>query len=101
MLWRVLIIASLLAIIAGGILWIVDGRHIYSKDREPIVEIRTDELFGTTDTVTTGYREERSFGLLPLDATVSDTPRSYAFVLGTSLAVIGFSLYRSRKRRTS
>jgi hypothetical protein len=96
MLNKILITIGLLGILAGGGLWINDGMHVFSKDREEVVREFKDELFGTIRREIE-YIPAFKFGLLPVDATISDTPRCYAFVGGVSLSLIAFGLWRSRK----
>ena len=97
MLWRTLVIIGILAILIGGAVWINDGMHIYSKDKEEVVTIVKDELFGTTRREVT-YVPAFKFGLLPLDSTVAATPVSYGFVLGTSAVLIAFSWWKLRRK---
>lgn len=101
MIWRILIILGVLAIITGGAVWFSDGMQVFTKDREEVITIVKDELFGTT-------HEEKTFvpafrlGLLPADSTVKDAPASYAFILGISFVIIilsVFNLRRSQSRR--
>jgi hypothetical protein len=96
MLNRLLIIIGILGILAGGYVWNSDGRQIFSKDREEIVKEVKDELFGTV-TRTTEYVPAFKFGLLPLNATLGDIPRCYAFVLGACGTLIAIGVVRQRK----
>jgi hypothetical protein len=93
---RLLIILGIVGILAGGYVWLQDGRQIFSKDREAVVKEVKDELFGTV-TRTTEFIPAFKFGLLPLNATVSDLPRCYAFVLGVCGTLITFGVVRLRK----
>ena len=98
MIWKLLIALAGLAILIGGIVWVSDGMNIYSKDREQVVKIIKDDLFGTT-------REEVSwipafkFGLLPGGTEVALIPGSYAFVLGISFSTIIGSFIMIRRSR--
>ena len=93
---KILISIGLLGILSGGALWITDGMHVFSKDREEVVREFKDELFGTIRREIE-YIPAFKFGLLPVDATITDVPRCYAFVGGMSLSLIAFGLWRSRK----
>jgi hypothetical protein len=93
---RLLIILGIVGILAGGYAWLQDGRQIFSKDREAVVKEVKDELFGTV-TRTTEFIPAFKFGLLPLNATVSDLPRCYAFVLGVCGTLITVGVVRLRK----
>lgn len=90
MIWRLLIGIAIVASIIGGVIWISHGSEIYTKDRERVVNVVKDELFGTTREEVT-WVPTFKYGLLPDDASVTALPRSYGFILGTSLAVILFS----------
>lgn len=96
MLNRLLIIIGIVGILAGGYVWLQDGRQIFSKDREEVVKEVKDELFGTV-TRTTEYVPAFKFGLLPLNSTVADFPRCYAFVIGVCAALIAVGVIRQRK----
>lgn len=97
MIWRTLIIIGILAILIGGAVWINDGMQIYTKDREEVVTIVKDELFGTTIRKVE-YVPAFKFGLLPLDSTVADVPACLGSVLGFSIVVIAFSWYKLRHK---
>lgn len=96
MLNRLLIIIGIIGILAGGYVWLQDGRQIFSKDREAVVKEVKDELFGTV-TRTTEFVPAFKFGLLPLNSTVADFPRCYAFVLGVCGTLIILGVVRMRK----
>lgn len=96
MLNRLLIILGIVGILVGGYFWMQDGRHVYSKDREEIVKEVKDELFGTV-TRTTEFVPAFKFGLLPLNATLTDFPRCYAFVLGVCGTMITLGVVRRRR----
>lgn len=96
MLNRLLIILGIIGILAGGYGWLQDGRQIFSKDREAVVKEVKDELFGTV-TRTTEFVPAFKFGLLPLNSTVADFPRCYAFVLGVCGTLIILGVVRMRK----
>ncbi len=92
---NILIIIGVVGILVGGWLWVKDGMHVFSKDREEVVREFKDELFGTTRREVE-YIPAFKFGLLPVDVTVADFPRCYAFVGSVSVALIGFGLWRKR-----
>ena len=96
MIWRILIATSLLAILIGGAVWINDGMQIYSKDRNEVITMVKDDLFGTRSE--TSYVPAVRFGLLPLDKTVSATPACYGFVLGVSGVLIALGWWRIRRK---
>lgn len=96
MLNRLLIILGIVGILAGGYLWHQDGHQVFSKDREEIVKEVKDDLFGTV-TRTTEFVPAFKFGLLPLNATVTDLPRCYAFVLGMCGTMIVVGIVRRRR----
>ena len=103
MIWRILIIAAVVAIVVGGIVWISGGTQTLTKDKEEVVTVTPNTLFGGNDTTVT-YVEKFSLGLLPPSDSPADVPMSYAFILGTSGAVILLSFFmmrRSRKRTAS
>lgn len=87
MIWKILIGVAITAIVVGGAVWINDGMQFFTKDREPIVTVTKDELFGT-ETESTTWVESFRLGLLPDDAAITAVHRSYGFILGVSGAVI-------------
>ncbi|MBM4177816.1 MAG: hypothetical protein FJ211_00595 [Ignavibacteria bacterium] len=95
MLNKILNTIGIIGILGGGALWVKDGRHVFSKDREEVVREVKDELFGTIRRETE-FVPAFKFGLLPVDATIADVPRCYAFVGGMSVALIAFALWRKR-----
>jgi len=98
MIWRILIIAALVTIVVGGIVWISGGSQMLTKDKEEVVTMTADPLFGdSTRNVT--YVDKFQLGLLPPSDSPADVPMSYAFILGTSVAVILFSVFMSRRSR--
>lgn len=96
MLNKILIIIGMIGLLAGGALWVNDGMQMVSKDQEVVVREFKDELLGTIRRETE-YVPAFKFGLLPLDATVSDFPRSFAFVGSASVVLITIGFVRSRK----
>ncbi len=100
MIWRLLIIIGILGILVGGGLWFKDGQQIFSKDREEVVTIVKDPLFGA-ETKQVTYEPRFRFGLLPLDATPQAVPASFAFVAGTSLMLIGLGWWKIRHQSQS
>lgn len=99
MIWRIGIILGICGILAGGAVWINDGMHVFSRDKDEVVTVVKDELFGTERREVT-YVPAFKFGLLPLDTTVASVPASYGFVLGTSVVLIALSVWQLRKRST-
>lgn len=99
MIWRLLIIIGIIGILVGGWYWVADGMQVFSKDREEVVTIVKDPLFGT-ETKQVAYEPRFRFGLLPLDATPQAIPVSYAFVAGTSLALIGLGWWKLRSEQS-
>jgi len=98
MFWKLLIGTALVASTIGAVIWISHGMEFYTKDREKVVTVVKDELFGTTREEVT-WVPTFKYGLLPDDAAVSALPRSYGFILGTSLAVILFSGWMIKRSR--
>ncbi len=96
MLWRVFIGISVVAILAGGVRWVSDGMHIFSKDKEQQVTEVRDELFGTTNRIVT-WVPAYKYGLLPLDAVPSAIPGCYATVLAIGGILILYSVRKLRK----
>lgn len=87
MLWKSLIILSIVAMITGGAVWIGHGAHMFTRDREKVVEVKHDPIFGTEVEEVT-WKETFTYGLLPDHTAITHLHRSYAFVLGLSTAVI-------------
>jgi len=100
MAWKTIIALASVAIIAGGVVWIVDGMEVLSKDRVEFTVEVTDALFGTK-TMETRYEDGFRFGLLPLDDSPGSLPKSYAFVLGISVTSIVVSLVMLRRRKNA
>lgn len=98
MIWRVLIIAAVLAIVIGGVVWISGGTQTLTKDKEEVVTITPNTLFGGNDTTIT-YVDKFKLGLLPPSDSPADMPMSYAFILGTSGAAILLSFIMMRRSR--
>ena len=98
MIWKALIALSVIAIIVGGIVWVADGTHIYTKDREKIVTVVKDELFGT-ETEKVEWKENFQLGLLPDSADLQHAYRSYAFILGSSFVAIVLGMVMIRRGR--
>ena len=98
MLYKILIALAVIAIIAGGVRWVSDGAHIFTKDREKVVTTTHDPLFGT-DVETVVWKENFQYGLLPDHAHVSHAHRSYSLVLGVSIAVVLGSLFMLRRKK--
>lgn len=99
MIWRLFIIIGIISILVGGWHWVADGMQVFSKDREEVVTIVKDPLFGT-ETKQVVYEPRFRFGLLPLDVTPQAIPASYAFVAGTSLALIGLGWWKLRSKQS-
>lgn len=100
MIWRILVGASILAIIVGGIVWISGGMQTLTKDKEEVVTITPNTLFGGADTTIT-YVDKFTYGLLPPSDSPADAPMSYAFVLGTGGVIILLSIIMMRRARRS
>lgn len=98
MIWKLLIATALTAILAGGAVWVADGMHIYTKDREKVVTTTHDPIFGTEVEQVT-WVEHFQYGLLPDHAHLSHAHRSYGFVLGLGGAMIFSSWYMLRRTR--
>ncbi|MCO6466430.1 MAG: hypothetical protein J5I53_07435 [Bradyrhizobiaceae bacterium] len=98
MLWKSLIVIAVLAIIAGGAVWISHGSHTLTKDREKVVTLEKDELFGTTHEKVE-WVEKFTYGFFPDDTAVTTVYRGYVFVLGSSLAVIALSVVMLRRQK--
>ena len=98
MIWRTLVVAAVLAIVIGGIFWIAGGTQTLTKDKEEVITITPNTLFGGSDTSVT-YVEKFRLGLLPPSDSPTDVPMSYAFILGTSGAVILLSFFMMRRSR--
>jgi len=98
MIWRILLIAAILAIVIGGVFWVSAGAQMLTKDKQEVVTITPNTLFGGNDTTTT-YVDKFSLGLLPPSDSPSDAPQSYAFILGTSVAAIFLSVFMMRRSR--
>ena len=98
MLWKLVIVAAAAAILIGGALWVADGTHIYTKDREKVVTISHDPIFGTEVEEVT-WVENFQYGLFPDHAHVSHLHRSYAFILGLGGGAILVSLFMLRRAR--
>lgn len=94
MLNKILNTIGIIGILGGGALWVKDGRHVFSKDREEVVREVKDELLALF--------VGRPNSFLPsnldssVDATIADVPRCYAFVGGMSVSLIAFALWRKR-----
>ncbi len=99
MIWRLLIVFGIVGILVGGWYWFADGMQVFSKDREEVVTVVKDPLFGT-ETKQVSYEPRFRFGLLPLDATPQAVPASYAFVAGTSLALMGLGWWKLRSKQS-
>lgn len=98
MVWRILIIAAVVAILAGGVVWIMGGTQTLTKDKAEVVTMTADPLFGdSTRNVT--YVDKFQLGLLPPSDSPADVPMSYAFILGASAAVILLSVFMMRRSR--
>ena len=99
MIWKILIGLSAAAIITGGVVWISHGMHAFTHDREEVITIEKDEIFGTDKEVVT-WVETFKLGFLPDDNNISVVHRSYAFILGVSGAAIALSILMLRKSRS-
>lgn len=101
MLWRIIIIISLVSIVASGILWIKGGMVMWPHDREQVVTVVKDDLFGTTREETTWKNIEPAYGFFPIDSSVDAIPRSFIFVLGAGIGFSLVSMIMLKRQRTS
>ncbi len=100
MIWKTLIAISVAAILIGGWVWVDHGSHFITKDREKVVTIVEDELFGTTHEEVE-WVETFDFGLVPDSTHPMHAYRSYLFVLGISAVVIIVSFVMLRRQKRS
>ena len=100
MIWKGLIAISIIAIIIGGIVWVAEGSHIYTKDREKVVKVVKDELFGTEHEEIT-WKENFQLGLLPDSSDLVHAYRSLVFIVGVAGGVIVFSTIMIRRGRSN
>lgn len=100
MIWKSVISASIVAILVGGYFWFAHGMQTLTKDRERVVTVVKDELFGTTHEVVE-WKPTFVYGFFPDDTSVVTIYRGYSFVLGTSLVLIATSIVILRKQRKS
>ena len=98
MIWKTLIILSIIAILIGGWVWLDHGAHIITKDREKVVTVVEDDLFGTTHEEVE-WVETFDFGLVPDSTHPMHSYRSYVFVIGVSGVVIIWSLVMIRRKK--
>lgn len=98
MIWRILIIAAVVAIVVGGVVWISGGTQTLTKDKEEVVTVTPNTLFGGNDTTVT-YVKKFRLGLLPPSDSPSDVPMSYAFILGAGTTLILLSVFMMRRSR--
>ena len=100
MIWKFIIVISVFAIIIGGIVWIAQGTQFYTKNREKVVTIIKDDLFGTTHEHTE-WVETFKLGILPDDSSLTALHRSYAFIIGTGTAAIILSIVMLRRKKVT
>jgi hypothetical protein len=98
MLWKAIIAVSLIVIVAGGILWVHDGLHLFTKTRIAIETVAHDPLFGT-EMRSVEWKDEFTYGLLPDDTTITAAPRGYIFIVGLNMTLIAVSFFMLRKAR--
>lgn len=101
MLYKTIIAIAVVSVLAGGAVWVADGMHFFTKDREKIVTTTHDPLFGTA-VEEVEWKENFQYGLLPDHAAVTHLHRSYSFVLGiATVAIAGSLVMLNRKRKAS
>jgi len=100
MFWKIIIALAVVACIAGGVVWISHGMHIFTHDREEVITMEKDELFGTEREVVK-WVDAFKLGLLPDAAEITLLHRSYAFILGSSAVAIILSIIMLRRSRTA
>lgn len=100
MIWKFCIIVAVLAVLVGGYFWISQGAHTLTKDRERVVTVVKDDLFGTSHEVVE-WKPTFIYGFFPDDTSVLTVYRGYSFVLGLSLVLIATGTIMLRKSRTS
>jgi hypothetical protein len=98
MFWKILIGVSIVAIITGGAVWIAHGMNMFTHDRDEVITVVKDEIFGTEREEIT-WVENYRLGLLPDDYTIDVIHHSYAFILGVSGAAILLSLFMLKRQR--
>ncbi|NQW30857.1 MAG: hypothetical protein HQ472_10140 [Ignavibacteria bacterium] len=99
MIWKTVIAASIVAMIIAGVIWVNDGMHTFTKDRESVVTKIVDELFGTEREEVT-WVDKFTYGLLPDDMAITSIHRSYAFVLGIGFSAIALSFFMMRRNKS-
>ncbi|MCU0330253.1 MAG: hypothetical protein MUC47_04645 [Candidatus Kapabacteria bacterium] len=102
MIWKSILIVSLISMAAGTIVWLAEGAEMLTKDRKRVEKVVKDELFGTTSTVVT-FEEDPNppFALIPLEPTPLAIVDSLAFVLGAGITLAGISIVMIRRSKRS
>lgn len=98
MIWKTLLALGLVAFLTGTVVWFAHGQHVFTKDREKVITMVEDELFGTTHEEVE-WKETFELGLLPDSQHPFDVHRSFAFIGGLSLTVVLFSMYKIRRSK--
>lgn len=100
MIWKLLLALGIVAFVTGGIVWFAHGQHVFTKDREKIITVVKDELFGTVHEEVE-WKETFKLGLLPDSQHPLELYRSFAFIGGGGLTLALFSLYKIRRSKKS
>lgn len=98
MIWKALLALGLVAFLTGTVVWFVHGQQVYTKDREKVITLVEDELFGTTHEEVE-LKSSFKLGLLPDSLNPIHSYRSFAFIGGLSLTVVLFSMYKIRRSK--
>lgn len=98
MIWKLLLALGVVAFLTGTIIWFAHGQHMFTKDREKVITLVEDELFGTTHEEHE-WKETFELGLLPDSHHPMYFYRSFAFIGGLSISVALFSLYKIRRAK--
>ncbi len=88
--WKTVSTIALILIIPLVVVWLVQGRNIYTKDKKQIITKTKDEIFGT-ESEKVEWVDEFQLGLLP---GVDDlSPKLLASVAVPSGILIAISLF--------
>jgi hypothetical protein len=98
MMWKGIIATCAVVFVVTLAVWFSQGSNVFTKDRELVVTEKLDPLFGTT-VRSTEYVPRFQLGLLPGGTSPQDVPGSVAFIGGTSIALVLFSLWKIKKQQ--
>ncbi|MBI3258786.1 MAG: hypothetical protein HYZ54_04830 [Ignavibacteriae bacterium] len=99
--WKNVSITALLLIIPFVIVWFVQGKNIYTKDKKQVITKTKDEIFGT-DTEKIEWVDEFQLGLLPgVDDLSPKLLASVAVPSGILIAVSLFGFFMNYKQKHS